>query len=124
MIEVRAKRKAKAKPERRNSVHLNEHVILPLNQTVIKLLVLAICMFSILALAGCSRVNKENYDKIEIGMSYEEVDGVLGKPNTCEAPVLIYSTVPFYSLRPFSFFFLLLLPTCQKVAPLLLNNVI
>jgi hypothetical protein len=55
---------------------------------MIKLVVLAICMFSILTLAGCSRVNKENYDKIKIGMSYQEVVGVLGKPDTCEDPVL------------------------------------
>lgn len=55
---------------------------------MIKLLVLAICMISMLAIAGCSKVNKENYDKIKIGMSYEEVVGVLGKPDTCEEPVL------------------------------------
>jgi len=53
-----------------------------------KLVVLAICVFSILALAGCSKVNKENYDKIKTGMSYEEVVGILGKPDTCEEPVL------------------------------------
>jgi len=55
---------------------------------MIKLVVLMICMFSILALSGCSKVNKENYDKIKIGMSYEEVVGILGKPDTCEDPVL------------------------------------
>lgn len=55
---------------------------------MIKLVVLVICMFSILALAGCNKVNKENYNKIKIGMSFEEVVGVMGKPNTCEEPVL------------------------------------
>jgi hypothetical protein len=45
-------------------------------------------MFSILTLIGCNTVNKENYDKIKIGMSYEEIVGVLGKPDTCEDPVL------------------------------------
>jgi hypothetical protein len=55
---------------------------------IIKLVVLAICVFSLLALTGCSKVNKENYDKIKTGMSYEEVVGVLGKPDTCEEPVL------------------------------------
>ena len=55
---------------------------------IIKLAVLVICMFSILALTGCSKVNKENYDKIKIGMSFEEVVGVLGKRDTCEEPVL------------------------------------
>ena len=55
---------------------------------MIKLVMLAICMFSVLAIVGCSKVNKENYDKIKIGMSYEEVLGVLGKPDTCQDPVL------------------------------------
>ena len=46
------------------------------------------CVFSIVSLAGCSKVNKENYDKIKIGMSYQEVVGVLRKPDTCEETVL------------------------------------
>ena len=55
---------------------------------MIKLVVLAIFMVSIFSFVGCSKVSKENYDKIEIGMSYEDVVGVLGKPDTCEEPVL------------------------------------
>ena len=39
-------------------------------------------------LVGCSKVNKENYDKIKIGMSYEEVVNVLGNPDECDDPVL------------------------------------
>ena len=55
---------------------------------MIKLVVLVICMFSILALSGCSKVSKENYDKIKNGMNYEEVVGILGKPDTCEEPIM------------------------------------
>ena len=55
---------------------------------MIKLAVLVVCMFSMLALTGCSKVNKENYDKIKIGMSFEEVVAVLGNPDTCEDPIL------------------------------------
>ena len=55
---------------------------------IVKLAVLAICIFSILTLTGCSKVNKENYEKIKIGMSYDDVVEVLGKPDTCEDPVL------------------------------------
>jgi hypothetical protein len=40
---------------------------------MVKLEVLAISIFSILAFVGCSKVSIENYDKIKIGMSYEEV---------------------------------------------------
>lgn len=32
-------------------------------KTMIKWAGLAICIFSILALAGCSKVNKDNYDQ-------------------------------------------------------------
>ncbi len=55
---------------------------------MIKRVVLAIGIFSMLALAGCSKINQENYDKIKIGMSYEKVVGVLGEPNSCEDPIL------------------------------------
>jgi len=55
---------------------------------MIKLEMLAIFMFSILTIVGCDKVNKENYDKVKIGMSYEEVLGILGKPDTCQDPVL------------------------------------
>ena len=56
--------------------------------SMLKLAVVAIYIFSIPALTGCSKVNKENYDKIKIGMSYEDIVNVLGKPDTCEESVL------------------------------------
>ena len=55
---------------------------------MVKLVVLSICMFSVLSIVGCSKVSKENYDKIKIGMSYEEVVEVLGKPDACEDPIM------------------------------------
>ncbi len=55
---------------------------------IIKLVVLVICTFSMLALTGCSKVSKENYDKTKIGMSYEKVVGILGKPDACEKPIM------------------------------------
>ena len=55
---------------------------------MLKLTLTIICLFSIPALTGCSKVNKENYDKIKIGMRFEEVVGVLGKPDTCDESVL------------------------------------
>ena len=53
-----------------------------------KLLLTVISLFSILLIFGCSKVNKENYDKIKVGMSYGEVIEVLGKPGSCGEPVL------------------------------------
>ena len=55
---------------------------------MIKLVAPLICILSMLTFVGCSKVTKENYDKIKIGMSFEEVVGVLGKPDTCEEPVM------------------------------------
>jgi outer membrane protein assembly factor BamE (lipoprotein component of BamABCDE complex) len=33
-----------------------------------------------LLLTGCSKVNKENYQRLQTGMTYREVCGILGKP--------------------------------------------
>jgi len=30
---------------------------------------------------GCSKISKENYDKIEAGMTYDEVTAILGTPD-------------------------------------------
>jgi hypothetical protein len=38
---------------------------------------------------GCGKVNVENYDKLKIAMSYEEVKAILGAPDRCsDAPAL------------------------------------
>ena len=37
----------------------------------------------ILLLNGCNNITKKNYDKIENGMSYEEVVKLLGEPEGC-----------------------------------------
>ena len=36
-----------------------------------------------LLLAGCSKLNKENYDKLEAGMSQEEVEALIGGADEC-----------------------------------------
>ncbi len=35
------------------------------------------------ALVGCGSVNKENYEKLSVGMDYSEVTGVIGNPDSC-----------------------------------------
>ena len=43
---------------------------------------LAILCIALIVLAiGCSKVNKENYDKLSLGMDYEEVIVILGQPD-------------------------------------------
>ncbi|NLC28406.1 MAG: DUF3862 domain-containing protein [Campylobacteraceae bacterium] len=38
----------------------------------------------LLVLLGCSKVSKESYEQIYVGMSYSAVVEILGKPNACE----------------------------------------
>lgn len=40
---------------------------------------------SVVALAaGCSRITHENYEKIRLGMSFQEVTAILGSPAGCD----------------------------------------
>ena len=34
-------------------------------------------------LVGCSKLSKENYDRLKVGMEYDEVVSIFGKPDTC-----------------------------------------
>jgi len=38
----------------------------------------------LLMLLGCSKLTQENYDKIRMGMSYDEVVQLIGKPDKCD----------------------------------------
>lgn len=40
-----------------------------------------------LLLGGCSKLTKENYDKIRTGMHYDEVVKLIGKPETCSEAI-------------------------------------
>ena len=40
---------------------------------------------SVLMCFGCSRVTQENYDKLSVGMDYEEVVKILGQPSECKS---------------------------------------
>ena len=39
----------------------------------------------LLILTACSKVTRENYQKLELGMSWQEVVQLLGEPDQCEA---------------------------------------
>ncbi|MCK0509018.1 outer membrane protein assembly factor BamE [Aromatoleum anaerobium] len=43
------------------------------------------------AAAACSKVTVENYDKIKVGMTYEEVKQLLGAPNQCSDVMTVKS---------------------------------
>jgi hypothetical protein len=38
----------------------------------------------LLALAACSRLTAENYERIEVAMAYEEVKQIIGEPTQCD----------------------------------------
>jgi hypothetical protein len=38
----------------------------------------------LLALVGCSKLTMENYSKIAVGMRYDEVVKLIGKPDRCD----------------------------------------
>ena len=50
----------------------------------LKTLIAAALLLSFV-LFGCSKLNRENYDKIEPGMEYEQVISIIGDPDKCDA---------------------------------------
>lgn len=48
-------------------------------------ILLIICLVPMFILLGCSKISQENYDKLKVGMDYDEVLKILGKPDNCES---------------------------------------
>lgn len=42
---------------------------------------IVVCALLLLFVSGCSKVSKENYEKIALGMDYSEVVQILGNPD-------------------------------------------
>lgn len=49
----------------------------------IKTVILPILCAALLLTAGCSKITKENYDKLKVGQDYDEVVEILGKADEC-----------------------------------------
>jgi len=47
----------------------------------ISLIVRVLLVTVMLLVVGCSKINKDNYDKIAVGMTYDEVEDILGAPD-------------------------------------------
>jgi hypothetical protein len=59
-----------------------------MNHSAAKRFLIALIAVSVLLLvAGCSKVSKENYDKISMGMNYDEVISILGDADECSGAV-------------------------------------
>ena len=50
--------------------------------TLTKRLIIFLLIFS---LVGCSKITHENYDKIKVGMNYQQVVDILGQADKCDA---------------------------------------
>ena len=46
--------------------------------------ILLIALFLLPALFGCSQLTMENYSKITVGMPYDDVVKLIGKPDKCD----------------------------------------
>lgn len=47
----------------------------------------------LILLLGCSKVTQENYEQIRVGMGYDAVVAILGKPNACDSVANVSSCV-------------------------------
>ncbi|MDJ0783183.1 MAG: DUF3862 domain-containing protein [Desulfosarcinaceae bacterium] len=54
-----------------------------MKNTLTRLLCIALLLLGV----GCSKLTKENYDKITMGMNYDEVIAILGEADECGGAV-------------------------------------
>ncbi len=45
----------------------------------------ALIVFVCILLTGCSKLTRENFDQVKVGMDYTEVVGIIGSPDKCDA---------------------------------------
>ena len=50
---------------------------------VVRTVIVSIIGTALLLITGCSKVTKENYDKLKIGQDYDQVVEILGKADEC-----------------------------------------
>ena len=48
---------------------------------------LTVMIFVSLSISACSKITQENYEKIKLGMAYEEVVDILGKAQECSSSI-------------------------------------
>ena len=48
-------------------------------------IIILICLSPTIILLSCSKINQENYNRLKVGMDYEEVLKILGKPDNSES---------------------------------------
>jgi len=58
-----------------------------------KIKVFLLALLITLFFGGCSKITKENYDKLEMGMEYKEVTALLGNPDSCSDSLNVKSCI-------------------------------
>ena len=54
-----------------------------MNPSLRSILRLALSTALFVTVVACSKVSKENYDKLKVGMDYDEVVSIVGSPDSC-----------------------------------------
>ena len=54
---------------------------------------LVIGLFISIVILGCSKLNRENFDKIKVGMDYQEVVSIIGEPDKCDSSLGIKNCI-------------------------------
>lgn len=49
------------------------------------MIIIIICFATTIIFFGCSNLNQENYERLKVGMDYDEVLKILVKPDNCES---------------------------------------
>ncbi|WP_243372124.1 DUF3862 domain-containing protein [Geotalea sp. SG265] len=52
-----------------------------------------VMLLLLLLVSGCSRLTMANYDKIKMGMEYDQVTAILGKPDNCSDALIARSCI-------------------------------
>ena len=52
-----------------------------------------VCFIWTFMFLGCSKINKENYDKLKVGVDYEEVVKIIGNPDSCKSTLGVQSCI-------------------------------
>ena len=58
---------------------------------ILKRITLLFLVIIVLISVGCSKLNKENYEKLKMGMAYSEVISILGKADKCDSTIGVKS---------------------------------
>lgn len=58
-----------------------------MNPAKFKTAIFSVIFGCLLLTVGCSKVTKENYDKLKVGQDYDEVTDIIGKADECSSAV-------------------------------------